>query len=310
MRLVRHYLDLAGRGAAKRVVSIGNFDGVHVGHRAVLAAARAEAGRRGCELAVLTFEPHPAELFGRAKPRMRLADPEQKAALLAACGVDLALFQRFDAAFAALPPEAFAAEVLAAALGAAQVVVGAGFRFGAARAGDFAALAAAGARLGFAVVATPLVEIDGAGVSSTRIREALLAGDVAAARRLLGRPYELRGEVVHGRGAGTGLGFPTLNLGGVRALVPAPGIYAARAEVGGASRGAAIYVGDRPTLGHGRTLEAHLLDFAGDLYGARAALRFLARVRGDERFAGPEELQAQVARDVARIRGILEADRG
>jgi len=309
MRLFHHYGELAGAGR-RRVVAIGNFDGVHLGHRAVLAAARAAADAAGAELAALTFEPHPAELFGPARPVLRLADPEQKAELLAACGVDLALFQRFDAAFAALPPAAFAAEVLAAALGAAQVVVGAGFRFGAGRAGDFAALAAEGARLGFAVVATPLVAVDGAGVSSTRIREALLAGDVATARQLLGRPYELRGEVVHGRGAGAGLGFPTLNLGGVRALVPAPGIYAARAEVAGASRDAAAYVGDRPTLGHGRALEAHLLDFAGDLYGARAALRFLARVRGEERFAGPEELKAQMARDVARIRGILEADRG
>ncbi|MCK9458991.1 MAG: bifunctional riboflavin kinase/FAD synthetase [Proteobacteria bacterium] len=310
MRLARHYLDLAGLGAAKRVVSIGNFDGVHVGHRAVLAAARAEAERRGVELAVLTFEPHPAELFGRAKPRMRLADPEQKTALLAACGVDLALFQRFDAEFAALSPDAFTAEVLVGALGAVCVVIGAGFRFGAGRGGDFASLRAAGARLGFEVIAAPLVTDGGEGVSSTRIRAALLAGEVASARRLLGRPYAVEGDVVHGRGEGEGLGFPTANVGGVRVLLPRSGIYAARCTVRGAVRPAAVYLGDRPTLGHGLSLEAHLLDFDGDLYGDRITIAFVDRVRGDMRFDDVDALRAQMTIDVSRIRSILEADRG
>jgi riboflavin kinase / FMN adenylyltransferase len=310
MRLLQHYRDLSAEPAARRVVSIGNFDGVHVGHRATLAAARDEADRRGCELAVLTFEPHPAELFGRAHPPLRLTDPEQKATLLAACGVDLALAQRFDAAFAALDPEAFAAEVLAGALGAACVVVGEGFRFGAGRRGDFGSLRRSGAALGFAVVAAPLVSEGGEGVSSTRIRAALLAGDVAAARRLLGRPYEVIGEVVRGHGVGSGLGFPTANLGAARVLLPAPGIYAARCAAGGVIRPAAVYLGDRPTLGHGPSVEAYLLDFAGDLYGARLAIGFVDRVRGERRFDGADALRAQMAADVARIRSMLEADRG
>jgi riboflavin kinase/FMN adenylyltransferase len=310
MRLVRHYRDLAGDPASRRVVSIGNFDGVHVGHRAVLAAARAEADRRCCELAVLTFEPHPAELFGKAEPRMRLVDPEQKAALLAACGVDLALFQRFGAAFAALAPEAFAADVLVGALGAACIVIGEGFRFGTDRAGDFAALRELGAGLGFEVCAAPLVTDRGEGVSSTRIRAALLTGDVAAARRLLGRPYEVSGEVVRGRGVGSGLGFPTANLGGVQVLLPAPGIYAARCAVGRERVPAAVYLGDRPTLGHGLSLEAHLLDYGEQLYGARLAITFIDRVRGEQCFDGVDALRAQIAEDVARVRSILEADRG
>jgi riboflavin kinase/FMN adenylyltransferase len=310
MRLVKHYRDLAGEPAGRRVVSIGNFDGVHLGHRATLAAARAEADRLGAELAVLTFEPHPAELFGRARPAMRLADPEQKASLLAACGVDLVLDQRFDEAFAALAPAAFAADVLVGALCAACVVVGDGFRFGAGRRGDFAALRRSGGELGFAVVAAPLVTDRGEGVSSTRIRAALLAGDVAAARRLLGRPYEIAGEVVHGRGVGSGLGFPTANLDGVRVLLPAPGIYAARCAVRSAVHPAAVYLGERPTLGHGHALEAHLLDGGADLYGERIALAFVDRVRGEQRFDGAEALRAQMAIDVARIRSILEADRG
>lgn len=310
MRLAHDYSELGGGGAGPRVVSIGNFDGVHVGHAAVLAQARQEADARGCELAVLTFEPHPAELFAADGPRLRLADPALKASLLEARGVDLALFQRFDAAFAALPAAAFAVEVLAGAMRAASVVVGEGFRFGAGREGDFPALCGLGARLGFAVRAAPLVIDGGEGVSSTRIRRALLDGDVAAARRLLGRPYEIRGEVVRGRGEGRGLGFPTLNLAGVEVLVPAPGIYAAECEAGGARRGAAAYVGDRPTLGHGRSIEAHLLDFSGDLYGGRVALRFLERVRGEIRFGSVEALRRQMAIDVARIRGMLGAEDG
>jgi riboflavin kinase/FMN adenylyltransferase len=310
MQLVHHYLELADQAASRRVVSIGNFDGVHVGHRATLAAARAEADRIGCELAVLTFDPHPAELFDRVKPALRLADPEQKAALLSACGVDLALYQRFDAEFAALTPAAFAAEVLAGALRAVCVVVGEGFRFGAGRIGDFAALQGLGDGHGFTVVASPLVTDRGDGISSTRIREALLAGDVAAARRLLGRPYEVMGDVVHGRRVGSGLGFATANLGGVRVLLPASGIYAAWCAVSGKIHPAAVYLGDRPTLGHGPSLEAHLLGFEGDLYGARVAVEFVDRVRGEQRFDGVDALRAQMAADVARIRSILEADRG
>ena len=310
MRLVQHYRDLADEPFARRVVSIGNFDGVHVGHRATLAEARAEADKLGDELAVLTFEPHPAELFGRARPALRLVDPEQKASLLAACGVDLALIQRFDAAFAALTPEAFAAEVLVGALRAARVVVGEGFRFGVGRGGDFASLQRLGSRLGFSVVATTLVTDLGEGVSSTRIRAALLTGDVAAARRLLGRFYEISGEVVRGRGVGSGLGFPTANLDGVRVLLPAPGIYAARCAVRSAVHPAAVYLGERPTLGHGHALEAHLLDCGDDLYGARLTVAFVDRVRGEQRFDGAQALRAQMAIDVARIRSILEAERG
>jgi riboflavin kinase/FMN adenylyltransferase len=310
MRVVQHYRDLKPDAAARRVVSIGNFDGVHVGHRAVLAAARAEADRIGGELAVLTFEPHPAELLGRARPVLRLVEPERKAALLAACGVDLALVQRFDAAFAALGAAEFATEVLAGALRSARVVVGEGFRFGAGRGGDFAALRALGERLGFAVAAAPLVTDTGAAVSSTRIRAALLAGDVAGARRLLGRPHEVAGGVVRGRGVGRGLGFPTANVGGVRVLLPAPGIYAARCAVRSQILPAAVYLGERPTLGHGLALEAHLLDYDAELYGERIAIEFIDRVRGEQRFDGVAALRAQMATDVARIRSILEADRG
>jgi riboflavin kinase / FMN adenylyltransferase len=310
MRLVHHYRDLADGASPRRVVSIGNFDGVHVGHAAVLAEARREADARGCELAVLTFEPHPAELLTSGRQRLRLADLSQKASLLEACGVDVALFQRFDAAFAALGPEAFAVDVLGAAMRAASVVVGEGFRFGAGRAGDFAALRAFGERLGFSVIAAKLVSADGDSVSSTRIRRAILGGDMVTARRLLGRPYEIRGEVVRGRGEGTGLGFPTANLGGVEVLLPAAGIYAARCAIDGSLHGAALYVGERPTLGHGFSVEAHLLDFAGDLYGARAAIEVLERVRGEARFDGVAALRAQMAVDVLRIRGILKAWHG
>ncbi len=306
MKYVVDYQDLISVDTSvPRIVSIGNFDGVHVGHQAVLAHARQEATRLGMELAVLTFEPHPAELLKPEGPRLRLVEPERKADLLDTCGADLVLAQRFDEEFSRLDAESFSADVLVHALHAKLIIVGENFRFGRGRGGDVAALVRFGTELGFEVRGERLVRSDEADVSSSRIRQLLLAGDVANAHRLLGRFHEVPGTVVAGHGEGAGLGFPTINLGDVKVLVPGPGIYAAQCAVDETEIMAAAYIGDRPTMGHGFSIEAHLLDYSGDLYGRRVAVRFVERVRGDEKFESPEKLAEQVARDVDRIRQIL-----
>jgi riboflavin kinase/FMN adenylyltransferase len=295
--------DGARRG---RAVTIGNFDGVHLGHRAVLAHARRAADEQQLELAVLTFEPHPAEFLRPERPNLRLVEPARKVELIEECGADLLLAQRFDERFASLEAGRFAADVLAGALAARLVIVGENFRFGARRGGDIETLREHGARLGFEVLAEHLVNAYDAGISSSRIRQLLVDGDVSRARELLGRCHEVPGTVEHGAGAGAGLGFPTVNLGQVEVLVPGPGIYAAECVVDGAVHGAAAYIGDRPTLGHGATLEAHLFDFDGDLYDARVTLRFIELLRQDQRFDSVDELRQQVGRDIERARRVVE----
>jgi riboflavin kinase/FMN adenylyltransferase len=307
MRLLYDYRELDRTTGPARAVTIGNFDGVHVGHRAVLEHAVEISGARGLELAVLTFEPHPAELFRAGEVKLRLVEPERKVELLSECGVDLVLAQKFDEQFAGLSAESFAGDVLVRALRARLVIVGENFRFGQGRVGDVSMLRDLGRRLDFEVRSEPLVGVAGAGVSSSRIRELLSAGEVSEAARLLGRLHEVSGTVVRGKGdAGNALGFPTVNLDDVSVLTPGKGIYAAHCDVEGQTLKCAAYIGDRPTLGHGATLEAHLMDFDGDLYDRRVRLRFVERLRGEQKFDGMDALRQQVGRDIARARQILE----
>ncbi|MBW2276090.1 MAG: riboflavin biosynthesis protein RibF, partial [Deltaproteobacteria bacterium] len=284
MRLLYDYRELDDSAGPARAVTIGNFDGVHVGHRAVLEHAVAISRASDLELAVLTFEPHPAELFRAGEVKLRLAEPQRKVELLSECGVDLVLAQKFDEQFAGLTAERFAGDVLMVALRAQLVIVGENFRFGRRRTGDVALLGDLGRQLGFEVRSEPLVGAAGAGVSSSRIRELLSEGEVATAAELLGRLHEVSGRVVRGKGAGHEIGFPTVNLADVRVLAPAKGIYAAHCDVEGQTLKCAAYIGDRPTLGHGATLEAHLIDFDGDLYDQRVRLRFVERLRGERKF--------------------------
>ena len=307
MRLVRDYRELRWRQGPRRAVTVGNFDGVHLGHRAVLRAARERAREGGLELAVLTFEPGPAQLLRPDTAPLRLTAPERKHELLAEAGADLVLAQRFDAGFAALSPEEFARLVLVDSLGARAVVVGRNFRFGRGRAGTAESLKAIGAALDFEVDSLDLVSGGDAGISSSRIRALLAAGDVAGAARLLGRPHELEGEVIRGAGDGRRLGFPTANLGDLRVMAPGPGIYAARWSAAGEGGAAAVYIGDRPTLGHGSSVEAHLLDREIDLYGRRLRLDFVERLRDDRRFADRGSLAAQLGRDVEAARAAFAA---
>jgi riboflavin kinase/FMN adenylyltransferase len=305
MRLVHDYREIDGPAGTGRVVTVGNFDGVHLGHRAVLSAARNLARQRGLELAVLTFEPNPVELLRPQARLCRLTGPGRKHELLAEAGAELVLAQRFDAGFAALDPGEFTRLVLVDSLAARVVIIGRNFRFGRNRAGNAGSLRALGTSLGFEVQAEELVASDGNCISSSRIRELIAAGDVAGAARLLGRPHEVEGVVVRGAREGRRLGVPTANLEDLRVLVPGPGIYAARWFLDGERGGAAAYIGDRPTLGHGPSVEAHLLDRGGDLYGRRLGLLFVERLRDGRTFPDREALAAQLGRDVAAARAVL-----
>jgi riboflavin kinase/FMN adenylyltransferase len=305
---------LAPQGLAPAAVTIGNFDGVHLGHQAMLARLIAVARERGLRASVLTFEPHPRELFTPAAAPTRLTSLREKLELLGAHGVDHVHVQRFSRAFAALAPEAFVERSLAGVLAARWVLVGEDFRYGAKRAGDFRSLAAEAALRGFDLEAMPTITHGGTRVSSSAVREALARGDLRRAAALLGRPYSISGRVVHGQKLGRALGYATANVQLKHNRPPLGGIFAVRvagagpgAGVGAPLRDGVASLGVRPTVhADGRpVLEVHLFDFADDLYGAHLRVEFLAKIRDEERYADLETLKAQIARDCDVARALL-----
>ena len=277
-----------------RSLAVGEFDGVHVGHREVI---------RGADT-VLTFEPHPRTVVAPERAPKLLTSLEAKAELISALGVRELVVIPFDGDFAVQAPQAFIDQVLVERLDARRVSVGEDFRFGHRARGDVALLRAQDA---FETRVTGMVELDGRVVSSTLVRGLVTAGEVASATRFLGAPFQMRGEVVHGDKRGRTLGYPTANLiPDPRLVVPANGVYACRARVDDVTRVAAVSVGVRPTFrtGLGLLVEAFLLDFDGDLYGQQLRLEFLARLRGELRFESAEALVAQMDRDVADTRDL------
>jgi riboflavin kinase/FMN adenylyltransferase len=294
--------------AKASVVTIGAYDGVHLGHQHVIRTVRAMAAERGLASAVVTFDRHPATIVRPESAPKLLTDLDQKLELLAAAGVDCSLVLRFDEARSREPAEDFVTTVLAGQLGARAVVVGQDFHFGHGRRGDVALLRRMGAELGFEVHGLDLVGNDsGFPVSSTRIRQHLAAGDVAGAATLLGRDHEVRGIVERGDGRGRELGFPTANVAVPPDIcLPSEGIYAGwyRAP-DGSVHPAALSLGHRPTFYDRRLaplLEAYLLDFDGDLYEQAAAVSFHRRIRDEERFESIAALVAQIDRDVTATR--------
>lgn len=281
------------RGA---VWAIGNFDGLHRGHQALFAHARAVASAHGRQSGVLTFDPHPARVLNPSLAPPLILDADEKAAGIAAAGVDLYRVLRFDPALAALTPREFCARILVDGMGAHGVVVGAGFRFGHRAAGTVDDLRAA-----LAVVdEVPPVKEGDLVCSSSKIREFILAGRVDAAATLLGRPYDLAGVVVEGDKRGRTIGVPTANLRVTRELLPKVGVYATRAHLAdGGTFDSVTNIGLRPTFqGQDVRIEAHLLGFAGDLYGQRLRLEIVARVRDEMRFDGIDGLVAQIKKDI------------
>lgn len=293
----------------------GNHDGVHAGHRALIAEARRVADRAGLEVVALTFDPHPLAVLAPERAPVPITTIARRAELLRDAGADDVVIARFDAAYASQGAEAFVDDVLVRELSAGAVVVGPDFRFGAARTGTIERLRELGATRAFEVVEVGPVELPGIGrVSSTRVREALREGDVERAAAMLGRVHEVEGTIVEGHRRGRTIGFPTANLDPDRVLMPADGVYAviARALGGARERGPLLRgvanLGTRPTFAAGRSVEVHLFDFDADLYGARLRVGLVARLREERRFDGVEALRAQIARDAEGARARLGAE--
>ncbi|MEZ4404049.1 MAG: bifunctional riboflavin kinase/FAD synthetase [Kofleriaceae bacterium] len=293
------------RPLVRPAIAIGNFDGVHHGHRALVTAARAAAGAG--DVCVLTFEPHPAEVLAPARAPVRIATPARKLELLADAGVDVAVVVPFTPALAASTAAAFVDDVLVAALGARHVVVGDDFTYGHGRAGTTATLRAHGERAGFATTVVAPVCVGAAAASSTRVRAALAAGELAEVRALLDRPYDVDGVVVRGAGRGKGLGIPTANVATDGPIAARPGIYAvtlATLDGDRRARPAVASLGTNPTFvdGGALVLEVHVLDFDGDLYGRRVRVGFEAWLRAEARYTTVDALLAQIHADIAAAR--------
>ena len=306
MRIFRDWRGLPAdaRGAA---VALGNFDGVHLGHAAVLRAA--QAARPDLPRAVLSFEPHPREVFRPDDPPFRLTLSAARAAALARLGVSIVYELPFDAAFSLMEAEAFIANVIADGLGARHLACGPDYAFGHRRGGNVALLSARAEALGIGLsVVPPVSDADGA-ISSSRIRRALQDGYPERAAQALGRPWAIRGEVAHGDKRGRTIGFPTANIALGRHLEPARGVYAVTVRLpdGGVVPGVAN-IGRRPTVNSGpeSRLEVNLFDWSGDLYGQELAVSLHAFLRGERRFSGLDELKAAIAADAARARELLE----
>ncbi|MDQ3360293.1 MAG: bifunctional riboflavin kinase/FAD synthetase [Actinomycetota bacterium] len=289
------------------VVALGNFDGVHLGHRAVLARAVEEARRRDGRVVAATFWPHPRSVLGKGEPPGLLTTLEARREELLRGGAEEVREVPFDAALSKKSPREFVEDVLLGQLGASAVVVGENFRFGYKASGGVEDLTRIMREHGGDAYA---VEVRGgeAGISSTRIRSLLLRGEAAEAGELLGRPYAVRGEVVVGDRRGRTIGFPTANVRPDPAVVvPARGVYACLVRVGEDIHAACTNVGFAPTFERGESrIEAHLLDFGGDLYGRVVEVLFLQKIRGERRFSGVEELRAQIGRDVEEARRLTE----
>ena len=312
MKLLRSLDDLtdAWRGGA---VTVGNFDGVQRGHAQIVRRLRERARAVGGPAVVFTFDPHPVRLLRPEAAPPPLTWTDRKAALLAESGVDAVLAYPTDEQLLSLTADEFFQRILRGALRCRALVEGSNFTFGRDRTGSVEVLGRLADEAGISLDVVPPVVLEGDVVSSSRVRRLIAAGQVDEARRLLTRPYRIRGVVRHGAARGARIGFPTANVDGVDTLLPGPGVYAGRAVVDGAEHAAAINVGPNPTFGEAAMkIEAHLLDFRGNLYGTLVELDFVSRLRDVRPFASVDELKAQLQRDLAEVRARLkegEADR-
>lgn len=313
MEIIRDRSNLrpGHRGSA---ATIGNFDGVHVGHQAILSELRKQALMRGVPPVVVTFEPTPREYFAPQKAPPRLTDFREKCEMLDYHGIARMLVLRFDARIAALSAERFIREILVDGLGVEYLVIGDDFRFGKDRAGDFRMLQAAGAAHGFDVAATPTQTLGGERVSSTRVRRALGDGDLVLASELLGRMYRMSGKVVRGDRIGRQLGFPTANLRRAQERLPLSGIFLVRVYgLDNAPLYGMASAGTRPTVnGQRAQVEVYIFDFDRDIYGEHIEIEFLEKLREEERFPDLETLREQIRLDVneGRLRMVEWQKRG
>jgi len=305
MQVFRRIPEQAGQTSSPTVLTIGNFDGLHLGHRAMLDRLTSRGAELGLPTTVMTFEPHPRELFTPDQAPARLTSLREKLQLLDNGGVDRCYVCHFSRRLAGLPAEEFIERILVRGLGVKHLIIGDDFRFGKGRAGDFAMLQSAGQQLGFAVEAMHTVEVKGERVSSSAVREALAEGNLEHAAALLGHPYCIAGRVVHGDKIGRRIGYPTANIQLKRKRLPLTGVFAV--TVSGLDKrhlpGAAS-LGVRPTLGQGLkpVLEVNLFDFDREIYGSHITVHFLHKMREEMKFDSLDALKAQIGRDVTDIR--------
>jgi len=286
-------------------LAIGVFDGVHIGHRAVIEHACASADASNGTAVVVTFDPHPAQILRPGRAPLLLTSTRHKLRLFAQLGVADTLVIPFDLAFAATPPETFVGELAAACRPLREICVGADWAFGKGRSGNVPLLTELGAKLGFTVQGVPGVSVDGEAASSTAIRAAVQAGDLAAAARLLGRPFSIFSTVIDGRKLARTLGFPTANLRPESEQLPPNGVYAVRAAVKGVEYPGVANIGVRPTVTNGEAellLETHLFDFSGEMYGEDMEVFFLEFLRPEQKFPSLDALKAQIALDARQAR--------
>lgn len=287
-------------------VAIGNFDGVHRGHRALIAEARAQARAKRVPSAAMVFEPHPREFFQQSEPQFRLTSLQRKLVLFEALGLDIAFVEPFNAELASLSGEEFIERVLVAGLGVTHVVIGYDFYFGHKRGGNPELMVRAGEDLGFGVTVMPPMAENGEVFSSSGARLHLAQGDVKGVTHMLGEPWRVSGRIIGGARRGTGMGFPTANVPLPKGTTLGHGIYAVRAHIDGLARDGAAYLGTRPTFDDGMpVLEVYLFDFDGDLYGREMEVEFIDFIRGDRKFHSVEELVAQMDQDIAQVKATL-----
>ncbi|HSD11063.1 MAG TPA: bifunctional riboflavin kinase/FAD synthetase [Candidatus Binatia bacterium] len=306
MQVIRH-LEASRIRFESPVATLGNFDGVHIGHQEILARVVHQAAERRGNGVVITFFPHPAAVLAPERAPALLMPLRERLGRMREAGVATVVLQHFTRAFAALEAAEFVERYLVRRLGVAKVIIGHSVNFGRGRGGNAATLEEAGRRFGFEVEVVGPVTADGIAVSSSEVRKCLSAGDIRLGARLLGRTYAVEGRVIVGDRRGRGFGFPTANLRPRSPILVPDGVYAVRAEWGAEQRGGVANVGRKPTFGKGhlRTLEAHLFDFDGDLYGERLRVSFVERLRGEVRFPSPQALVEQIGKDAERAREVL-----
>ncbi len=298
----------AGTGL-RTVCALGNFDGMHLGHRKIIATLKDEARRRGAKSCAVTFDPHPQKIL-RNKDIHLLVPFGERLKLLEKSGVDMAARLEFCKPLSLMSPERFIREVMVEKAGMKAMVVGPRFGFGSKRAGDVGTLKSLGEKFGFETVIIEPARVGSERVSSSAIREMILSGQTGAASLMLGYRYYVKGKVYSGEKRGREIGFPTVNLRTDWEILPKSGVYATTTTVGGQSRQSITNIGSRPTFGGGDTVvESHLLDTDGDFYGKPATIEFVERVRDEKKFASARELSAQIEKDIGRVRAVLESGR-
>ena len=306
MKIIRGLGDIRKAPLANPVVTLGNFDGVHLGHQAIFKQVVACAMETSGTSIVFTFEPHPLKVLAPLRSPRLLATFREKMAQIEATGMDVVLCAKFTPEFASQNPEDFVKDALVGSMGIKELFVGHDYAFGKGRKGDITFLREAGKTYGFGVHVIGPVKVEGILVSSTKIRQLVMDGEVCLASKLLGRPYSIEGTVITGHSRGRELGFPTANITTPNELAPKEGVYAVTVESEGRTYRGAANIGKNPTFGDDApSYEVHILDYSGDLYGKFIKMKFIKRVRDEVKFKDVDELVGQIAKDVERVRAIF-----